>query len=355
MLTGTAFQYETGPGLPYTPSRPAEKVLGVEESPERRFTGGVSFLRDQVSNGRYLRPGAHVACDYARSHIYGQMIRVPVTLDAGFIVADTDYELELWNTNKHQVEVLTVTYDPSSYGLNFQVTAAPFFLSAFDSEIATLTILQDGPPTQNTEIIFTVDEEQPDNIQHVFTIQAVRIVSIPFTPNWIDKFRLDFSFETIISTNERFKEQRRPLRNTSKRTSEFVINEQNTNAHRFLNTVQYGKDKIFGAPIFNEVIFPTNALQSDVTINTSTDLTGLWNLNNHCQFVMFLNYVTGFDELKEIFSVGPSSIILADGLLNSFTVSETIILPLYLGYLESINFRAYTGSLDKASIKLREY
>lgn len=356
MLTGTAFQDEIGPGLGYTPSK-GPVTAGIEETEFYHKTGPTISRLVYLSPPRAITFGAVVSNDFGISHIYGQKISIPAIVEGGFIVEDTDFDMELWNTHKKQVTVNSITYDPSSLGLSLSVTTPPFDLVPFGSEQMVLTILQEGDPQQDTDIVFNVTKPYGLTAgDETFRVIATRVITMPFEPNWTSGIQYGYNFETVLAqVSERFTEQRRWLRNYPRRTARFKVEERNTTAQKLFQRIQFGKDKLFGIPLYNEIFRPSNATAGDTVINTTEDISSLWNLNNNCSFVMFYDIEQEIAELRELTSVGATSITLLEGLRSSFTVANTFMYPVFLASLDSVTFDGLTDDFNSADLSFEEY
>lgn len=348
---------QVGVPLDITPAKigaDTNSVYPYEEDIEQQFKGGNgliadTLLRDQTHNFRNLKQSIIKVPDFAEHIIYNDIIRNPLELDVGFIIDDKDYTLELWNTKKHNVTITDVDFSPDASGLDLVYPVPPITIPKRGNGVYSLTVLQQGPPTQKTTISFIIG-----GVSHNIFVEGIRVVSLPFEPNWGSKVQMDFIFETVLYQTERYNEQRRPLQSLPRRGEHFTIDEKDLTAQRFMNSVIYGKDKIYGVPIFNEIFHPTNATVGDTVINTASNIEKLWNLNNSCSYVMFFDFVSSAYEVKEISVVGTNSITLTDALVKTFTIGNTVLYPIFLCYLDSVRWRGKKDDFDSVDVYFLE-
>lgn len=345
------FFEEVGEGLDITPNKtyPVPNSVMVHLIDNPFYFCGPTLGRNPVSNIRGLTASVTKFEDYQDGVLYHQIIRIPLSVNPGFIVDDEDFDLELWNTHNVDVSCTDIDFVVSGTGLNLASSSPPFTINKFGSEEMVLTIYQTGPPVQDTTIEFTID-----GVIVSIDVDAIRVVAVAFEPNWANRVAMDYVFESVVHQTERYVEQRRPLMITPKRAETFVIVEKDYTAQRFFNLVQYGKDKVFALPIFNEVFGVTNATQSDVVIGTAVTVTNLWNLNNQCDYVLFFDFVSYDYEVKELSSIAANSITLASGLASTYNIDHIVAYPAFLSVLESVRWKGKVENFDLAQIKFSE-
>jgi hypothetical protein len=185
-------------------------------------------------------------------------------------------------------------------------------------------------------------------------LSGTRVVTVPYEPNWDDGPKIEYIFETVVTATERFKEQRRPLTESPRRSTEVSIYGMSQRAQYFWNSLNYGKDKVFGVPIWNEVFFVQNATAGDTTIDTVGSVEKFWNLQNLCEYVMFYNIDTYAYEVKSLSSASNNSIELASELLNTFDTDKTVVFPIFLAYVESMQLDPNSFSYHKGTVRFTE-
>lgn len=317
-----------------------------------KFTGP-TLGRNPVSNNRVLPSPSLIKY---RGDLWeelfgagGTIIMLPSSFDAGFIIEDQNFNLEVWNTKTTTASCTLIGYDPDSEGMLLTGAAPTYPIAPGDSELYVITVYEEGAPDQDTTINFTIDGD-------VFpvTLIGTRVVPIPYEPNWGDKPSFQWTFETVVFGTERFVEQRRPLIEKPKRSEVVTIREANVRAQKFWNIVAYGKDKIYGIPIWHEVFWVVNATATDTVITTAASIEKFWNLQNQCDYVMFYNFTDYSYEVKELASVTNTTITLASGLTSTFDTDQTVVFPVFLGYIEAVRFKGDTFENQDAQVKFTE-
>lgn len=311
------------------------------------FIGG--FIERPFSHGEEFSAGHFLINDFANTHIYNRIWLREIEIDAGFVVEDIDYDMEIWNAKSTDVQCTDIDYYPNAVGLDMTNPAVPFTIQRNYIEEFILTVLQEGAPVQDAIIIFTIDGDE-----YYTTIEATRVITLPFEPDWFKNVKFEMKFETVIFQTERYYEQRRSLSNRPKRLESFTISESGYLAEKFFYIIQRGKDKIFGVPIFFEVFQLLNATQGQTVLNTNGNIDKFWNLNNLCNFVMLIDIETYNVELKEITAVGVSSVTCKNPLVNTFDINKTWVYSIFLGVIGAVGWKNATTKHDSSNIVFTE-
>jgi len=274
----------------------------------------------------------------------------PTEIDAGFIVEDVNHTVSIWNANFDQIVTLTDIDVDSADGTTLQFDTPPVVVNKFWEKIGTLTVTEDGPPTQNTTYTFTVS-----SIEYDLVITGIRVVTLEKSPEWTDGVRFEMVFETALTENRWAYEQRRPLRPDAFRKTTVKYVGQGVDAQRLRQKIMYGHDKVYGVPVFHEPIELASDPQSSSTITSSNTLTYYWHLNNQCNYIVLYDYSTWTAEIKEISSVGSTSIVLVNVVADSFDPLVSIAYPVYMGTMEQARVVQETHDIMAVSVEYKEF
>ena len=273
----------------------------------------------------------------------------PVEVDAGFIVETVEYTVSMWNAYFDQTITVTNIVGSATTGTLLEYDATPFVINKFWEKTATLTVYAIGPPTQSTTYTFTIGGED-----YVLEITGIRVNMIQLLPQWGARPKFEMVFETALVNNRRFAEQRRPLRPKAFRKSTLRFVGHGQEAQRLKQKIIYGHDKVFGVPILHEQSFLSVDPQGGSTITTTNTLTNFWHLNNQANYIVLIDQSQWLSEIKEIQSVGSTTITLTNDVVDSFDPGQTLVYPIYLGILETVDSIYETDGVYEANTKFAE-
>lgn len=346
------FKYADDPNFPDMGNRPTSVDTSLAYPLHEDYMygqGGSTLIERPIWHGDEESAGHTLANDFYKTHIDDRIWLRQLEIDAGFVVEDVEYDMEIWNAKDSAVQCTSVSYDPSATGLSQDHPVVPFTVNPNYITSWTLTVLRDGDPKQDTEITFTIDSGD-----YLTTVEATRVVNLPFEPNWIKSVRFQMSYDTSMLQTERWHEQRRPLTDRPIRQTTFSVDETSNLAQKFFNTIQRGKDKIMGVPIYLEVFKVLSATAGLSVLNTDGDVDDRWHLNNFCNFIKLVDIVTYDVELKEIDTVGTSSITLVNPLVNTFDVDRTFVYPIFLGVVQAVRWTNFNYNVHGANVVFEE-
>lgn len=138
---------------------------------------------------------------------YNRLHMSPVVIDAGLIVSAVSYNVWFFNAWLNKPINFTAINTGAPAGLNIDFDL-PYTLSRFTGRQITITFLEQGPPTQNTEILFI-----NNGGNKVLPVFGRRLTDFYPEPAWGDDFELTVGYNTVLTRLGRQKEQRRPLSN----------------------------------------------------------------------------------------------------------------------------------------------
>ncbi len=275
-------------------------------------------------------------------------------LQYGLITGEEVQQFKIWNAFIDQMKFLSNLTSIAPIGTEHNVPELPVSFNGMQERTYNMTVLELGPPTQDTDYFFTVGAV-------VFRLdvlgQRLQELDSIFEPNWKDPVKSSWDFYTVIFRNNVFKEQRRPLYNNVLRAQEasFLVNE--ADFERAHNILKRAHGELFFVPIFHEVLTPTNTLQGSGFINTTEDIEDYYNLINFADTLLIKSRTdTTLNEYASIdsFDVGLNRIILASPIVNDYVTSETVIIPVFLGRLAGFKPQYVTGKVANFALQFSE-
>ena len=276
--------------------------------------------------------GAGVGFDwFERVHVS------PAIIDAGAIVADQSYTIEIHNAYRSTNRTLdTATNNVSS---DVDIPALPALsdtIEALTSQTLTLVVDKDGVTEFDGTYDFTTDNGQALSV----AISGLRVVLLP----WIALDGMTEGVEWKTDVLRAYgQEQRRGLRAAPHRDiSMQVIVQDNDRANiegRLENQTQP-----FCVPLWWDLteVGAISAGVSSITVDTSN---GEYQAGSE---VFIYESVSNF-EAKRIDTVNANSLDLADAVANTYT--DAIVVPAFTGYSTSAVISRSSKNINKASMK----
>lgn len=291
-----------------------------------------------------------ISHSYGDENLFWRVWFEPVEYDVGFITEDIPFDIKVWNAYLDTLIVITDISVLAQEGTIIDHNPIPINIQKFGDSTSEVTISRVGPPLQNTVYTFTIDA-----VEYTCTIIGMRIINWLLEPNWERDVNLELAFETSIAENRFFKEQRRYLREDPLRGIKLSAWAKGLDAQKTKQDLSYGHDKVFGIPIYSEPCYPTGTITGQTTINISNDITKYWNLNNLCTYVMIVDHDKLIGEVKEVSSVGASSVVLVRSVVQSFDVEATIVYPIFMATITSLTLRNETDDVIYFDLNFEEY
>lgn len=282
--------------------------------------------------------------------IFERIWVTPQLIEASFITESKDYEIAIWNAYQERSVVFSAIDSTSPTGTTLTTPTLPVNITQSDDLVLTLTIDQEGPPLQNTTYTTTID-----GIDFVITITGIRVIGLVPEPNWGPGIQINYSFETAMFQTPRFREQRRPLMDTPYRQAYLRYLSYDTEAHRFFYVLAYGHDKIFGVPIYNEMMRASDIPNGGTVITTTTATTDMYNLNNLCSHIAIVDHNNNLSEIKEFSSIGTNSITVSQAITGTYNVNTTLIYPVFFASVTSLQKSHATDDVETIEIEFGEF
>lgn len=275
-------------------------------------------------------------------------------LQYGLVTGDEVQQFRIWNAFVDEMKFISAITSVAPSGTEHDVPDVPVPINGMTEKTYNMTVLEIGPPTQDTDYFFTVG-----SVVFRLDVFAQRLQELDsiFDPNWKNPVKFSYEFYTVIFRNNVFKEQRRPLYNLAVRAQEasFLVNE--ADFERAHNVLKRSHGELFFVPIFHELLIPTNSLQGSSFINTSEEIEDYYNLMNFADTLLIKSkFDNTLNEYVSIVSFDTvlNRITLASPIVNNYVTSETIVIPVLLGRLAGFKPRYVTDKVLEFSLQFSE-
>lgn len=299
-------------------------------------------------------PVLHAMAGHTRSAdetLFGRQYVDPLLVNPGFITEDVNYDIVVWNAdNKNTTSITSITVVNQS-GTTLVYSALPISISRGDDEVLTLTIYNVGPPTQDTQ--YTIDVGV---YSYELDVQGIRAIALEADPNWADGIRVEYAWVTAMATNHRyFREQRRPLSILPWRNVSMTLHAHDLTGMNIQHTLRYGKDKVFVIPIYTEQITCDAITPGASLITPNHAYDKYYNLNNNCTHLVFLDLADMTVEIKEVDTVGASTISFVSTIAATMDPNTTVIYPTVFSTISQISMEPDSDNLSIIKLAFQEY
>jgi len=349
----------------YQPTLVAENQPNFPQIADRTAIMGGAIILDMANNQapevfpvRRMSQPLIIATDnksaygsnYGDSFIFERIWVQPLEIDVGFIVEDSQWYIQVWNASRFDPASVTdiSVFNPDGTQLTYD--ALPNVMPIFGDVNYLLEVFNIGPPLQDTIYRFTVEGLDYDS-----HITGIRVLPFDLDPNWDTGIRIGYNFQTTIFKSKRLNEQRRPLGDDSWFSTAFKADASGNQSRINFNQISYGKDKVFGVPVFTEKIEPTSLAQGGTSIYTNDDLTKMYNLCCRTDFVILVDHINGLSEVKKIDSLDVGLINLEQPISDDFQQETTYVYPCMFCYLNSYRAGNITTDMNEVSVNFEEY
>lgn len=349
----------------YQPTLVAENQTNMPDKADRTTIMGGTIIVDiaamqnptatwgkresQPVTPSYDNIGAY-GSNYGDSFVFERVWVQPLTIDFGFIVEDSQEQIQVWNASRFDSASVTGITALSPEGTQLTYDTLPNVLPIFGDINYLLEVFNVGPPLQDSTYKITVD-----GVEYDIEISGVRVLPFDLDPNWDDGIKISYAFQSTIFTSRRLNEQRRPLSVDSWFSIGFNADASKNRSRINFNTISYGKDKVFGLPVFTEKIEPSSCSQGAYVVYTNDDLTKLYNLNNRTEYIILVDHINGLAEVKLIDSIEVGAIHLVQPISDDFQQATTYVYPCMFCYLKSFRSLNETNDLAEISVDFEQY
>lgn len=272
----------------------------------------------------------------------------PTELIYSIITEDIVEEIELFNADliPHYLVSMSIS---GGDGISIDLETPPTLFTAETAVQFNITIHKTGPALQNTMIDLLFDNGELLRI----LINGIRITAFPFIPTF-SGLAIDYSYKSIVSTNEHYNEQRRPLvsRLTREQSCQFIYDKYQ--AQYYLAFLRNFYNYILGFAVYSEPITQVLAeIHGLATISVNETLTYYFNLAQS-QYMIIIDEVNSHAEIKEIIGYSASSITFKYAVEGTFDKNTTYIYPCMIGRLTERDVTSITDKVVTSQLKISE-
>lgn len=308
----------------------------------------------KVLSSILLSPLYHITPGHTRSAdetLFGRQYVTPLLIDPGFITEELSYEVIVWNADLQNITTLSSITVQDQEGTTISYPTLPKDIPRGYDEILTITILTDGPPTQDTTYTITVG-----SFSYEVDVQGLRAIGLPVDPDWKEGMSVTYSWMTAFGNNLKyFREQRKPLTLLPWRNIKFTAAISELQMMAIVNTLRYGHDKVFVIPIYAEQIICNTISTGTNTITPSVAYDQFYNLQNNCTHLLFYDSEDNEIEIKEVDTVGASDITFTANISGTFNANSTAIYPVVFSTLAGINSKGESQDLEVIQLRFEEF
>lgn len=313
------------------------------------FTTGVASMTVGLAGSFSLQLPAVAPSSFAATHapMYGRavlwekIIVTPRTIDLGFVLSATAFDIDVWNTHASTLASLTAV-QVSGEG---NVTVAdpygvPLGFGPFQSRSYRATMPTDGDASVANTITFEFAGETGTDIQ----IVGLRISLFAFDPSWDNGFRERTEFATAILKSYGDNEQRVQLRTVPRTRLLFLVRTMSARETGLLDSLLYGwQARIYGVPFWPDAQpLGANVAAGDSVLAVDTNYRK-FQADGMC--MLWRDAFTA--ETLTVLSVTASTVVLAAPLSSGWAADgQTWVVPVLRGRLpDNAEERRLSGQL----------
>jgi len=298
-------------------------------------------------------PGARLDAD-SLDVFSGKLYVIPEEIDVDFITEDIQRTIQIYSTFNTRVTITDVTIENVG-GLILQTPPVPFIVCPSVEVLNTLTILKDGNPFQDSEIIYTRDAVETFSV----IVTGRRVLPFIFEPNFTT-VENGYGFDNVKFTDNIDNEQRRSLQGAkSRKETTFDIQEKRTNAQRVINEMKRWRNAVVAVPFFREAMKIVNDPEGGALLEIVEDFTFFFNLMTQADFVFIKDRNDpDVNEVKQIVSIdaGLKQITVNSNFVNNYPTKSTTVYPVFLAVPEqTVNFDIVKDDMIESKLKFTEF
>jgi hypothetical protein len=271
--------------------------------------------------------------------VLGRVHVIPRRFELGAVVFEQEAEVEVWNASIDRAQILDEITVDGPTGIEVEDPfGLPAHFPASESQVYLVRALADGDALIDNLVtwVFTGLDPLGTNLR----VLGFRLIPFPFPPNWAQPVTETFGFMTDIIVSYRGMEQRIQLRAVPVGTIRYATLLDDLRDAQMANAILFGNQaRAFGVGRWQ---FQTRLLQDadaddhEVFCDTTDipfepgGMVLLWSDPYHW-------------EVQTIESVLPDRVVLSFGLIQSWTVGPTIVLPIVIGRLSADEAFTWNG------------
>lgn len=261
--------------------------------------------------------------------VHGRIHVIPRRYDLGAVVSEQEIEVEIWNAALTQARILEEINVEGPAGIEVQDhDDVPGHFPASDSQLYLIKASTEGDALIDNLITWVFVGVDPLGTD--LRLTGFRLIPFPFAPNWAQPVTETFGFATDILTSYRGMEQRIQLRAIPTGTIRYTTLLNDLRDAQMANAILFGNQaRAWGVGRWQ---FQT-PMQQDATAGDQEifcDTTGV----PFTPGAMVLLWTSPYRwEVQTVESVLADRVILSFALIQSWTASQTAVLPIVVGRL----------------------
>lgn len=184
------------------------------------------------------------------NYLWDKIIVQPPRFDAGFVLSEVDFSVEVWSTFRDSVKTLTgiTTKGPGNLALE-NAFGIPTIYQPGQSHIYPAQLPGQGDLTIDARVYFVFMDAPSAS----FAARGIRITVFSHRPDWSERWRETISYLTEVMPAYDGTEQRRSLRTRARSGCSFrVLTTTPVEAMALENLVYGWQDRQFGVPWWPE-------------------------------------------------------------------------------------------------------
>jgi len=317
-------------GFPYNTQEGTIGVYGNEWSPQTTAPNFWDIIKNQV-------------------HIFPAL-----KVDFGLVLSQQEMEYYIWNAWTDKDASVKEPVIVGDFGTTFIFyTAGDFVLPPGYGTGGLLTVFVEGPISSATDFQIDVTVEGMSPLNYVLETKATRIIVFPFWADWSDSVKFKLAFSTVMTTDFKNREQRRPLMAKPQRSISFSHVEKFRGMIN--NAINFAGGKTIGVPILQEIFHVTEITDGMLTVHFIGNVNQYWNLNRYCDYICLVERTTNRMVAKKIVSRTADKIVVENPILEEFpNISDVFGFPMIIGYFKSAKPKVLSGKLIKWNVELEE-
>jgi len=278
-----------------------------------------------------------------------RLIFLPPEYDFSIIATYEEIPGLFWNTLPLSITLSDVDIDDTSIDIDI---TPPVTILSWKSLSFIISASGLGNPTVDTDAVFTFI-----GYERTLSVTGFRAIALELLHNWDTNYVVNYEFNTVVTQNKKFYEQRRQQYTNMRKTIDInsLMFTQDKIA-KIKNMMQLGVGRMFivaieSEPISLDMTGSIQALTSLSTIETLSGYFNLWNLSDYAIAVDFVNY--NFEVLN-IDSIAANTITLSTEIMADMDAANVVVYPAMIAYIESFKINQITSVISGISVRAKE-
>lgn len=247
--------------------------------------------------------------------------------DLGYLLSNQQMKFELWNTDRFAVRTVTALTPAGPTGVTWvDPYGLPLDYNALQSRLYDVQVRLAGAP----QILNFLQVSFGALIGPDPTVQGLRVIPIPFLPNWADGFEEGPVYRTDIMVSDDDSEQRTRRRYQARHRIRYSVIPEDDRELQLLDELLYGWSRYaFGVPLWPDarrLAAPAGIGDKTIMLDTTQR-----------RFIANGNILLISDaftwEAAHVDLVDPAFLQLQDELQQNWATASTWVIPLYFGRL----------------------